>query len=64
MWPHTIDARFYPLACVCEIAAALIPKMIKGTIAKQAIEIIRVICLMARKILALSILKIFVMFHM
>jgi len=38
--------------------------MIKWAVAKQTIEIVWVICLVAREVLALSILKIFVMFHM
>jgi len=38
--------------------------MIQWTVAEQTIEIVWVICLVAREILALFILKIFVMFHM
>lgn len=46
-----------PVLGVSEIAAATISQCVKRTIAKQAIEILRFICLMAREKFAIFMLK-------
>ena len=48
---------------IAEIASALISQCIQRAIAKQAAEILRILALVAREILAFCILKEFIIFH-
>ncbi len=45
-------AVFYALFCIAEISAALVAQGIQRTVAEQAVEIFRVICLMAGEVFA------------
>ena len=54
---QTAGAVLYPVLRIAEIAAAAASERVERTVAEQAVEILRVLCLMAWEILAVPVLK-------
>jgi len=63
VWPKAINTRLNALLSIVKIAAALIPQTIQRTIAKQAIKILWLVRLVARKVFTFFILKKFIIIH-
>ena len=61
---YTVRTVLDAILCVSKAAAAPVPQRIQRAVAKHAVEITRLYSLMAREILAGSILKKFVICHM